>query len=134
MRGGELRVVYRPRKAETIWPDIYEKQEVAALAAGDQGKAWQYLGAFYHRQGPEFTRYEISHFRQAIAEKVSGPNLAKWRSEQRNLSLASEVKRDAQLAAARGIRQTPAFLIGPTGGMRCRCGTSRSPKRRHLTK
>jgi protein-disulfide isomerase len=116
VRGGELRVVYRPRKAETIWPDIYRKQEVAALAAGGQGKAWQYLDAFYHRQGPEFSRYEISNFRQAIAEKVPGLDLANWRTAQRNPSLGQEVKRDAQLASARGIRLTPAFLIGPTGG------------------
>jgi protein-disulfide isomerase len=116
VRGGELRVVYRARKAETVWPDIYAKQEVAALAAGDQGKAWQYLDAFYRRQGPEYTRYAINHFRQAIAEKVPGLDLAKWRAEQRNPSLAQEVKRDARLASARGIRLTPAFLIGPTGG------------------
>lgn len=116
VRGGELRIVYRPRKAETIWPDIYAKEEVAALAAGGQGKAWQYLDVFYHRQGPEFTRYAISHFRQAIAEKVPGLDLAKWRAAQRKPSLGREVKRDAQLASARGIRQTPAFLIGPTGG------------------
>jgi protein-disulfide isomerase len=116
VRGGELRVIYRPRKAETIWPDIYAKQEVAALAAGEQEKAWQYLDAFYHRQGPEFTRYAISHFRQAIAKDVPGLDIGKWRAEQRNPSLGQEVKRDAQLASARGIRLTPAFLIGPTGG------------------
>jgi len=116
VRSGELRVVYRARKAETAWPDIYLKQEVAALAAGNQGKAWQYLAFFYHRQGREFTRYAISHFRQAIAEKVRGLDLAQWRAEQRNPSLAREVKRDARLATARGFRLTPAFLIGPTGG------------------
>lgn len=116
VRGGELRVVYRAMQEETVWPDIYEKQEVAALATGAQGKTWQYLDTFYHHQGPEFTRYAISHFRQAIAEEVPGLDLTKWRAAQRNPSLAREVKLDAQLASARGIRQTPAFLIGPTGG------------------
>jgi protein-disulfide isomerase len=116
VRGGVLRVVYRAKQEETVWSDIYVKQEVAALAAGEQRRTWQYLDAFYRHQGREFTRYAISHFRQAIAEKVPGLDLAKWRAGQQNPSLGREVKRDAQLASASGIHQTPAFLIGPTGG------------------
>ncbi len=116
VRGGELRVVYRANQDETIWPDIYNNQEVAALAAGKQGRTWQYLNFFYHEQGSEFTRYAIDHFLQAIAREVPGLNFAKWTADRREPSLARQVKRDGQMAKARRIYFTPAFLIGPTGG------------------
>jgi protein-disulfide isomerase len=116
VRGGELRIVYRAHQEETIWPDIYDNQEVAALAAGELGKTWEYLDTFYHHQGPEFSRYAIDHFLRAIAGEVPGMNFAKWTAERRNPSLLAQVKRDGQLARHRGIHFTPAFLIGPTGG------------------
>jgi hypothetical protein len=114
--GGELRIIYRAKQEESVWPDIYDSQEVAALAAGEQGKAWQYLEFFYHEQGPEFTRYAISHFLESLAREVPGLNFSKWMTERRNPSLLHQVKYDGEIAEDRGINFTPAFLIGPTGG------------------
>jgi protein-disulfide isomerase len=117
VRGGELRIVYRAYQEETIWPDIYKNQEVAALAAGGQEKTWQYLDVFYHHQGLEYTRYAIDHFLQAVAREVPGLDFAKWTADRRETSLARQVKEDGQAAKAYGIYySTPAFLIGPTGG------------------
>jgi hypothetical protein len=116
VRSGELRIVYRAHQEETIWPDIYRNQEVATLAAGEQGKAWQYLDFFYHHQGPEFTRYAISHFLQAMAKAVPGLDLDEWSADRHKAQLVREVKRDGNMARGRRIHFTPAFLIGPTGG------------------
>lgn len=119
VRSGDLRLVYRAYPAETVWPDIFKHQQVAALAAGRQGMLWQYLDFFYHEQGPEFTRYAIDHFLVAIAHEVRGLNLTRWttaRSGRQEHSLVRQVNADRHLAHGYGIRETPAFMIGPTGG------------------
>ena len=116
VRGGKLRIVYRAHQEETVWPEIYDNQEVAALAAGEQGKAWQYFDIFYHHQGPEFTRYAIDHFLQAIAREAPGLDFARWTADRHDPRLTRQVKRDGQMAKVRRIYFTPAFLIGPTGG------------------
>jgi hypothetical protein len=116
VRGGELRIVYRAHQEETTWSGIYDNQEVAALAAGEQGKAWQYLDLFYHEQRTEFTRYATNHFLQAIAKEVPDLDFTRWTEARREPRLTEEVKHDGQVAEGRWISQTPAFLIGPTGG------------------
>jgi len=115
VRGGELRIEYHSQVAETIWPDIFNHQQVAALAAGRQGKLWEYLDFFYHEQGPEFTRYAIEHFLRAIAMDVRGLELARWIEDRRERELARRVQDDRRAAWEHGIRFTPAFLVGPTG-------------------
>jgi protein-disulfide isomerase len=117
VRGGELRIRYRANPEETVWPDIYNHQQVAALAAGRQGKLWQYLDVFYHEQGPEFTRYAIDHFLRAIAGEVGGLDFARWTADRHERGLTQQVKRDLRVARAHRIHYTPAFLVGPTGGV-----------------
>jgi protein-disulfide isomerase len=116
VRGGELRIEYRAYPAETIWPDIYNNQEVAVLAAGEQEMSWQYLDFFYHEQGLEFTRYAINHFLQAIAKGVPDLGFAQWTTDRHRRRLDQQVTRDLRIAQAHHIYYTPAFLIGPTGG------------------
>lgn len=116
VRGGALRIEYRPNPEETIWPDIYNHQEVATFAAGRQGQAWQYLDFFYHEQGPEFTRYAIDHFLRTIAQEVPGLDMAAWTRARHFAGFTQELKRDLRIANSRHIHYTPAFLIGPTGG------------------
>lgn len=118
VRKGDLRIVYRAYPAETIWPEIFNRQEAAALAAGEQGMLWQYLDFFYHEQGPEYTRYATEHFLGAIAGEVSGLNFARWTGERngREGALVRRVEADRHLAHRYGIGETPAFMVGPTGG------------------
>jgi protein-disulfide isomerase len=120
VRGGELRIVYHGFAAETVWPEIFKDQQTAALAAGRQGKLWQYMDFFYHRQGPEFTRYAIAHFLVAMAEDVQGLDLDRWHAAWRDQGLALKVKADVRLGRRYGLRPlrpyTPAFFVGPTGG------------------
>lgn len=116
VRSGDLRIVYRASPAETIWHDIFRRQQAAALAAGEQDMLWQYLDFFYHSQGPEFTRYATEHFLAAIANEVPGLNRGRWRKDRRGPELTHRVMDDLHLAGRYGIDETPAFMIGPTGG------------------
>lgn len=118
VRRGNLRIVYRAYPAETLWPEIFNRQEGAALAAGEQGMLWQYLDFFYHEQGPEFTRYATEHFLMAIAGEVPRLDFARWMTERgghRESALVHRVQADRHLAHRYGIHETPAFMIGPTG-------------------
>lgn len=115
VRGGDLRIVYRANPEETIWFDIYNHQQVATLAAGAQGKAWNYLDFFYHEQGPEFTRYATDHFLREIAEEVEGLDMPSWVEARHEPGLTRHVQQDREIAHRYSIRYTPAFLVGPTG-------------------
>lgn len=116
VRKGDLRIVYRANLEETEWPDVFNRQQVATLAAGAQGKAWNFLDFFYHEQGPEFTRYATDHFLQAIAAQVQGLDIARWTKDRGDRDLTRAVTRDRVFARRHSIGYTPAFLIGPTGG------------------
>jgi hypothetical protein len=120
VRDGKLRIVYRGYPEETVWPDIFNHQQAAALAAGRQGKLWQYVDLFYHRQGPEFVRYAITPFLEAMARGVRGLDLERWRAERHEKALVRRVRADVRLGAEYGLRPhhwlTPAFFVGPTGG------------------
>jgi hypothetical protein len=116
VRSGKLRILYHAYPAETIWHDIFTRQQTAALAAGEQDRLWQYLDFFYHSQGPEYTRYATAHFLEAVAEEVRGLDFARWQADRFARPLARQVVADLHLTYADGIRETPAFLIGPTGG------------------
>lgn len=116
VRDGKLRIEYRANPEETLWRDIYYRQQVAVLAAGRQGRAWDYLDFFYHEQGPEFSRYATDHFLTAIANQVSGLDIARWREDRQEPALTRHLERDHLVAQRHSIDLTPAFLIGPTGG------------------
>ena len=116
VRGGELRIEYRAHPAETIWPDVFNRQQIAVLSAGMQERGWNYLDFFYHEQGPEFTRYSTQHFLHAIAGEVPGLDLARWAEDRHEPALTRRLQSDGRVARRHSIHYTPAFLIGPTGG------------------
>lgn len=116
VRNGRLRIEYRGEREETVTALLFEHQQMAVLAAGRQGKLWQYLELFYHYQGPEFTRYADRRFLRGIAEEIKGLSLADWARERSDPQLVRQIELDEKLRLARDLRYTPAFLIGPTGG------------------
>lgn len=116
VRGGELRIEYHAHPAETIWPDVFKRQQVAVLAAGMQDMGWNYLDFFFHEQGPEFTHYSTEHFLHAIAIEVPGLDLARWAGDRHAPALTRHLQWDRRVARRHLIHFTPAFLIGPTGG------------------
>ncbi len=118
VRNGKLRIEYLGEPAETIWPKVFERQQVAVLAAGKQGRLWQYLEYFYHYQGPEFHRYAENWFLTAMARETRGLDMDRWEHDRHHffLSLAGEVRRFREIGFRDGVHATPAFFVGPTGG------------------
>jgi protein-disulfide isomerase len=120
VRTGKLQIRYRSTESDTSgaggWPEFRE-QQVAALAAGKQGKLWHFVDVFYREQGPEFTGYADEAFLHEIAV-LTGLELEHWASEREfSEDFVSQIEADGALAKKKGLESTPSFLIGPTGGI-----------------
>jgi protein-disulfide isomerase len=117
VRTGKMKIEYRSLETATREPEVFKSQQVAALAAGKQNKAWNFIETFYHEQGEEDSGYVTEKYIQNIASQVPGLNLAQWTTDRGNQELANEVTvTDAQAASNAGFDGTPSFLIGHTGG------------------
>src|SRR6201999_2060431 len=97
-------------------PEIFQSQQVAALAAGKQKLMWHYVELFYHEQGEEDTGYVTESYLQGLASQVPGLNLSDWSSDRNDPAFANQVTSDEQAANQAGFTGTPSFLIGKTGG------------------
>ena len=115
VRSGKLKIEYRSMETATREPEVFKSQQVAALAAGKQGKMWNFLELFYHEQGEENTGYVTESYIQGLAQQVQGLNLTKWTSDRGEPALMNQLETDAQTVASEGFSGTPAFLIGKSG-------------------
>jgi protein-disulfide isomerase len=95
---------------------VFKIQQVAALAAGKQQKAWQYLELFYHQQGEENSGYVNESYLQGLAQQVPGLDVAKWTNDRSDPVLATAVTvTDPQAVNSYGFTGTPSFALGKTG-------------------
>ena len=115
VRTGKLKIEYHAMQTATREPETFKTQQIAALAAGKQNKAWNYLELFYHEQGEEDSGYVTEAYLQKLAQQVPGLNLAGWTAARSDSALATSIARDAQAANSAGFTGTPAFLLGKTG-------------------
>jgi hypothetical protein len=117
VRGGEMRIVYRSTETDTHEGREFRGQQIAALAAGQQGKMWTFIDLFYREQQPEFTNYADDDFLEGIAEQA-GVDLWQWADEREADGWVGMIEADEVLAWHKEVpgRSTPSFLIGPTGG------------------
>jgi protein-disulfide isomerase len=84
----------------------------AALAAGGQGRGWNYLELFYRNQGAERSGYVTDGFMEAVARAADVKNLAKWNQDRHQLT--GEVEKTTAEAERLGYHGTPSFAIeGP---------------------
>ena len=102
-------------KTDTLSPRTFVIQQTAAIAAGAQDKMWNFLETFYHEQGQEYTSYVTEEYIDGIAEQVPGLNREQWNSD-RNVARARTVVADNHIAHVLQLHDTPAFLIGRSGG------------------
>jgi protein-disulfide isomerase len=120
VKTGKLKIEYRSLSTATgnaeqggSEPDgTFHKQQVAALAAGKQNKAWDYIELFYHEQGEEESGYVTERYLQNLAQQVPGLNLAKWTTDRGDQALQAQIAADAREASSNGFNDTPSFLIG----------------------
>ena len=118
VRAGKVQVVYRAFETATRDPTVFKTQQVAALAAGQQQKFWNFAELFYHEQGAEDTGYVTDSYLSGLAKQITGLDLTKWGTDRSNSSLANEVLADEQLGSRAGVQGTPTLVFqGPKGSV-----------------
>ena len=119
VHSGKVKLVYRSLETATgngPNPSVFPTQQAAALAAGLQGRGWDYIELFYHEQGTENTAYVTPSYLDGLARQIPGLNYTKWLADSKSPTLTAQVTADGQAAAAKGFNSTPTITIqGPKG-------------------
>jgi protein-disulfide isomerase len=101
----------------------------AALAAGAQGRGWNYLELFYRNQGEENSGYATDEFLTAVAKAAGVKDIAKWNKERKGPKFTKEVAETTAQAERYGFTGTPSFAItGPSSNGVELLGTLTSPE------
>jgi protein-disulfide isomerase len=116
VRSGKVQVVYSAFQTATRDPTVFQTQQVAALAAGEQQRFWYFVELFYHEQGAEGTAYVTEAYLDGLAGQTPGLNVNEWKSARSNAALASQVQADGQAGTKIGVQGTPTLVLqGPKG-------------------
>jgi protein-disulfide isomerase len=116
VRKGEVKVDFR--NLTIIGPESVTAG-AAALAAGAQGRGWNFVDLFYRNQGDENSGYaDDEAFLRAVAKAAGVKDLSKWDADRAEMT--AEVEETSQEAQNLGFEGTPSFAIkGPeTGGIK----------------
>jgi protein-disulfide isomerase len=114
VRSGKVQLIYKSLSTATgngPNPNVFPTQQAAALAAGQQQKAWQYIELFYREQGQEGTDYVSQSYLDNLARQVTGLQFAKWSSDRNLPTLTAQVNQDQQLASSKGYNSTPTIVV-----------------------
>jgi protein-disulfide isomerase len=90
----------------------------AAIAAGEQGRGWNFIELFYRNQGAEDSGYVTDAFLTAIAKGAGVRNIARWNAARKSKRVLSEVATATAEAERLGFSGTPSFAVkgpGTTG-------------------
>ncbi|MDX6634041.1 MAG: hypothetical protein QOF06_244 [Solirubrobacterales bacterium] len=86
----------------------------AAIAAGEQGRGWNFVEIFYRNQGAERSGYVTDEFLTAIAKAAGVPDIARWNRERKSSRVLEEVAASTSEAESLGFTGTPSFALeGP---------------------
>jgi protein-disulfide isomerase len=116
VRSGEMRIEFRSFKTDTHNPSTFLNQQAAAIAAGAQNRLWNFVETFYYEQGKEYTPYATERYIDGIAAQVPGLRTAQWHRYRASGRLEAQVVADDREVRELGFYDTPAFMIGRTGG------------------
>ena len=111
VRPGKLKIEYHSFKSVTPELSVFEEQQVAALAAGQQDKMWYFVELFYHEQGRLDKDGVNESSLRGLAEQVPGLNLAEWTAARSDTSLIQQVTADESLGGSYEWESTPDFLL-----------------------
>jgi protein-disulfide isomerase len=113
VRGGAAQIEFRNF---TIIDDQSETAGAAALAAGEQGRGWNFIEIFYRNQGDETAPYADDEFLTAVARAAGVKDIARWNRERGSARLLGEVEATSEEAPQLGFTGTPSFAVeGPSG-------------------
>jgi protein-disulfide isomerase len=121
VRTGKAKLVFKSLETASGGnPDqnAFAEQQVAAYAAGLQGKAWYYIELMYNEQGAEGANYVTQSYLEGLAKQVPGLNYKKWLSDRNLASLKQKVVTEGQQGTAvdGGAGSTPTVVVsGPKG-------------------
>jgi len=126
VENGQAKIAFR--NFAILGPES-ETAAAAALAAGAQGRGWNYLELFYRNQGQEHSGYIDDDFLAAVAKGAGVENIADWEAERKSKKLTAEVAASFAEAERLGLTGTPSFAVqGPsTDGLQI-LGTPGSPE------
>ena len=111
VRNGEARIEFRNF---TIISEESVDAGAAAVAAGRQGRGWNFVELFYRNQGREASGYVTDEFLTAIAEAADVPDIPKWNRDRKSKGVLGEVARTSAEAERLGFNGTPSFAVkGP---------------------
>lgn len=86
----------------------------AAIAAGEQGRGWNFVELFYRNQGIEDSGYADDQFLTAIARAAGVPDLARWNRQRKSQAVIGRVEATSAEAENLGFTGTPSFALeGP---------------------
>jgi protein-disulfide isomerase len=116
VKQGKVKIVYKAFQTATRDPSVFKTQQVAALAAGEQQRFWDFAELFYREQGAEGSGYVTDSYLQNLAKQVPGLKLSQWESDRNNSTLANQVASDVQAGTTAGVQGTPTLVFtGPKG-------------------
>ena len=129
VRAGKVKVVYKSFETATHDSTVFKTQQVAALAAGQQQKFWNFVELFYHEQGAEGSGYVTEAYLTGLAAQVTGLNTSTWSSDRTSSALANQVVSDEQAGTTAGVQGTPTLVFtGPKGTTAASSGVPAYPE------
>ena len=113
VKGGSVKYQFQP--FIIIGPDSKPAMR-AALAAGEQGRFWNYLQLFYRNQGEENSGYVTDDFMTSIARAAGVPDMGKWNQSRNSSQWDPVITNGGNQAESLGFNGTPSILVeGPNG-------------------
>jgi protein-disulfide isomerase len=111
VKNGEASITFR--NYIIIGPDSYPAGQ-AALAAGAQGKGWNFIELWYRNQGEENSGYVTDEFIESVGKAAGIPNFDKWNKERKSAKYKKVLEETSEQAEHLGFTGTPSFAIkGP---------------------
>jgi protein-disulfide isomerase len=118
VRGGRLKIELRLQTfvGDQTAPGDSARAARAALAAGTQGRLWQFADLFYLNQRDEAQAYVTDAFLRHLGSAIPGLDVARMMRGRADPSVADELRRASRDFDAAGFQGTPSFRVGRTGG------------------
>lgn len=113
VRGGGAKLDFR--NYVIIGPDS-TTAGAAAVAAGEQGRGWNFVEIFYRNQGFENSGYVTDDFLTAVARAAGVPDIAQWGADRKSRAVLREVNRTTNQASTLGFTGTPSFAVQSGNG------------------
>jgi protein-disulfide isomerase len=111
VRSGEAKLDFRNF---TIISEESTPAGAAAIAAGRQGRGWNYVELFYRNQGREASGYVSDEFMTEIARGAGVPDISRWDKERKDPKTIEEVEATTDEAQRLDFTGTPSFAVeGP---------------------